>query len=88
METTKRNYIKNPSKKNLILFTLLWLLGILLMTLSMTDLFAERFFQKKYFLLYILMIGSTLSTAKVFINYRKNKNLNFHSHTEKSSDIE
>lgn len=88
METTKRNYIKNPSKKNLILFTLLWLISILLLTLSMTDFFVERFFQKKYFMLYFLMIGSTLSTAKVFINYRKNKNLNFHSHTEKSSDSE
>jgi hypothetical protein len=88
METTKRNYIKNPSKKNLILFTLLWLISILLLTLIMTDVFVERFFQKKYLTLYFLIIGSTLSTAKVFINYRKNKNLNFHSHTEKSSDIE
>jgi hypothetical protein len=88
METTKRNYIKNPSKKNLILFTLLWLISILLLTLIMTDVFVERFFQKKYLTLYFLIIGSTLSTAKVFINYRKNKNLNFHSHTEKSSDSE
>lgn len=54
----------------------------------MTDLFVERFFQKKYLTLYLLMIGSTISTAKVFINYRKNKNLNFHSLTEKSSDSE
>ena len=75
METTKRNYIKNPSKKNLTLFTLLWLLGIVLLTLSTTDLFSESFFQKKYFMIYFLMIGSTLAIVKVHTNYRKKKNI-------------
>jgi hypothetical protein len=72
METTKRNYINNPSKKNMILFTLLWLLGIILLTLSTTDLFSESFFQKKYLMIYFLMIGSTLKIVKLYINYWKN----------------
>ena len=82
METTKRNYINNPSKKNMILFTLLWLLGIILLTLSTTDFFSESFFQKKYLMIYFLMIGSTLTTAKLYINYWKNKNLNSHKNLE------
>jgi len=82
METIKRNFIKNPSKKDLILFTSLWLLGIILLTLSTTDLFTESFFQKKHFIIYFLMIGSTVTTGKLYFNYWKNKNLNSHSNAE------
>ena len=76
MKNNKRNFITNPSKKNLIIFTLLWFLGIVLLTLSATDLFTESFFQKKYVLIYFLMIGSTITTIKLYKNYWKNKNLN------------
>lgn len=82
METVKRNFIKNPSIKNLILFTLLWFVGILLLTLSATDLFTESFFQKRYVMIYFLMIGSTIATGKLYINYWKNKNLNSQSNAE------
>jgi undecaprenyl pyrophosphate phosphatase UppP len=82
METIKRNFLKNPSKKNLLLFIFLWLLGIVLLTLTTTDLFAESFFQKKYAMIYMLMIGSTIATAKRYFNYWKNKNLNSHSPAE------
>jgi hypothetical protein len=82
METVKRNFIKNPTIKNLILFTLLWFVGILLLTLSTTDLFTESFFQKKYVIIYFLMIGSTIATGKLYFNYWKNKSLNSHSNTE------
>ena len=82
METVKRNFIKNPTSKNLILFTLLWFVGIFLLTLSTTDLFSESFFQKKNVMIYFLMIGSTIATAKIHINYWKNKNLNSHSNVE------
>ena len=76
METVKRNFIKNPSIKDLILFTLLWFVGILLLTLSTTDFFTENFFQKKYVMTYFLMIGSTITTGKLYFNYWKNKNQN------------
>ena len=46
MNTMKNNFIKNPSTKNLILFTVLWTLGIVLLILSTTDLFTESFFKK------------------------------------------
>lgn len=82
METIKRNFIKNPSKKDLILFTSLWLLGIILLTLSTTDLFTESFFQKKHVIIYFLMIGSTVTIGKLYFNYWKNKNPNSHSNAE------
>jgi hypothetical protein len=82
METIKRNIVYNQSKKNLILFTFIWILSITLLTLSITDLFTESFFQKRYSMIYILMIGSTIATRKIHINYWKNKKLNSHSNAE------
>ena len=76
MKDSKRNFIKNPSKKNLVTFTILWLLGIVLLTLSITNLFTESFFQGKYVMIYLLMIGSTIATIKLYRNYWRNRNLN------------
>lgn len=74
MEIAKKNWKNNPSKKNLILFTGLWFLGIALLILSTTDLFKESFFQKKNLMIYFLIVGSTLATAKLHCKYWKNKN--------------
>jgi hypothetical protein len=82
MESVKRNFIKNPTIKNLILFILPWFVGILLLTLSATDLFTESFFQKKYVAIYFLMISSTIATGKLYFYYWKNKSLNSHSNPE------
>jgi hypothetical protein len=73
MENAKKNWKKNPSKKNLVLFTGLWFLGITLLILSTTDLFKESFFQKKNLTIYLLIIGSTLAAAKLHFKYWKNK---------------
>jgi hypothetical protein len=75
METKKRNFFTNPSKKNLLLFTPLWFLGISLSTLSMTDLFTESFLQKKYIMTYFSMITSTIVIALLYFFYWRNKNL-------------
>jgi len=82
MGKLKKNWMNNPSKKNVILFTGASFLGIALLILSTTNLFTESFFQKKYLLIYFLMIGSTVATIKLNINYWKNKNLNSNSNTE------
>lgn len=67
--------IKNPSKNNLILFSLIWLISNGLLIISLTDLFSESFFQKKYFMIYLSMVISTYVVLKLFINYLKlNKN--------------
>jgi uncharacterized protein involved in response to NO len=82
LETIKRNFMQNPSIKNLVLITLLWFVGIILLTLSTTDLSTESFFQKKYVMIYFLIIGSTIAIGKLYFNYWKNKSLNSHSKAE------
>lgn len=72
MEAIKKSFISHPTKKTLFLFTLVWVLGMMLLTLSVTDLFTESFFQKGYLMIYFLMAASTLVTVKLYFNYWKN----------------
>lgn len=69
----KCSWIKNPTLKQVILFTTLSLGGLILLILSMTNLFSEPLFQKNYIMLYPLMLGSIFSTVIVHINYRRSK---------------
>ena len=73
MKTKKNNWINNPSRKQLLLFTLVYFIAILLLVLSMTNLFTESIIQKKYIMIYFLIIGSTLAIIKVHHNYWKLK---------------
>jgi hypothetical protein len=82
MEIAKKNWMNNPSKMQLIAFTGLWLLGVLLLVLSVTDFFKESFFQKTSVIIYFLMIASTIATIKLHINYRKVRVLNSGSNLE------
>ncbi|WP_275316972.1 hypothetical protein [Tenacibaculum bernardetii] len=79
MKDKKNSFITNPTKKHIIIFGLLWFIGITLLTLSITDLFTESFFQKNYVMIYFLMIGSTMTTGKLYHNYWKNRTLKSHS---------
>jgi len=73
MNTTKDNFYRNPSKNTLLLFTFLWLLGNALLLLSITNLFTESFFHYANVMIYVLMVGSTITIIKLYTNYRKNK---------------
>ena len=75
MKDKQENFLTTPTKKHLIIFGLLWFISISLLTLSITDLFTEIFFQKNYVMMYFLMIGSTVATGKLYFNYWKNKTL-------------
>ena len=66
------NWINNPTKKQLIFTILLGLTAFILLLLSMTNLFTETPFQRKYFILDFLLIGSALSIYKVCRSYYKN----------------
>ena len=76
MKNKKESFLTNPGKKHLIIFGLLWFISNVLLTLSITDLFTESFFQKNYVMMYFLMFGSTITTGKLYFNYWKNKTLN------------
>ncbi|MBK3519374.1 hypothetical protein [Carboxylicivirga marina] len=73
MKPTQNNILKHPSKKNLIIITAVWLISMVLLVLSMTDLFTEKPFQKSYLLMYFLMLSSTVSVIKMHMNYQRNK---------------
>ena len=82
MTDKKESFLTNPTKKHLVIFGLLWFVSISLLTLSITDLFTESFFQKNYTMMYFLMFGSTVVTGKLYFNYWKNKTLNSHQNAE------
>lgn len=68
----KDTWINHPTKKQLLLVIITWFIGSSLLVLSVTDLFTESFFQKEYIMMYFILIGSSYTTFKVFVNYRKN----------------
>jgi uncharacterized protein involved in response to NO len=73
MKKAKNVWITNPSKRQVILFSILWLIGIALLVISMTDLFTKSIFQRKYIMMYLLILGSTVTIFKLFRNYFKYK---------------
>lgn len=76
METDKRNFFEYPSKRTLIIFTSICFLGILLLTLVITDLFTESFFKNASAMTYLMMIGAVATVVKLYQNYWKNKDVN------------
>ncbi len=77
MEKIKNNFIQHPTRKNLFVFTSLWLLGTSLLVLSMTDLFTESFFQKGHSGIYLILISSTTFLSKLYVNYWKTSKIKF-----------
>ena len=73
MQSTN-NWINNPTKKQLFLVIIVGLIGFIFLLLAMTNFFTETPFQGKYFMLYILQIGATLTVYKVCRSYFKNNN--------------
>lgn len=75
MEKIRHNYIKHPTKKFLIIFLVLWIISNFLLISSITNFFTESFFNRRYTLMYFLMIWPSISVIKLILNYKKNKNL-------------
>jgi len=69
----KRNWVTHPTKRNLLIILTVWTIGISLLIISTTNLFTESFFNKKYILIYAMMIMSTWTTSKVTLNYFKTR---------------
>ena len=65
------SWFECPSKKQLIILIIIWLFGITLSILAISDLFSQNFFQKGSLIMYFLMIGATLSIIRVWSNYKK-----------------
>jgi hypothetical protein len=70
----QHNYIKQPTKKFLIIFLVLWIISNFLLISSITNFFTESFFNRRYTLTYFLMIWSSISAIKLILNYKKTIN--------------
>ena len=69
----QRNWVTHPTKRNLLIIVTIWCVGNGLLILSTTDLFTESFINKKYVMIYAMMIMSTWTTFKVLRNYSKTR---------------
>ena len=72
----KRNWVTHPTKRNLMIIVTVWFIANGLLILSTTDFFTESFLNKKYILIYAIMIMSTLTTFKVILNYSRTRRTN------------
>ncbi|GAB4092836.1 hypothetical protein [Flaviaesturariibacter terrae] len=62
------------TRKRLVVFTVVWAAGLLLMILAMTDLFRESLFRKNHlFSLLNFMLLPTVSFVLLLSMYRKHK---------------
>ena len=71
MEKPKISWMKNPTKKQVLLVFFTWFVSIFLITIVMTDFFGKNFLQKGYFTIYLLIIIATAIVIRVVRNYWK-----------------
>jgi len=70
---SKVAWTKNPTKKQVFVFSALGVVSFFLIIVSITDFFSRSFFQRGYFTIYFMMIVVTGIWIRLFRNYRKNK---------------
>ena len=70
----KNNFYYHPSKTQLVLVLSAFIIGNIMLVFVMKNFFTEGIFQSKYFVLYFLMLGSLITTAKVCLNYYEESN--------------
>lgn len=71
---TENNFYHHPFKTQLVLVMSAFIIENIMLVFAMTNFFTEGIFQSKYFVLYFLMLGSLINTAKVCLNYYKKSN--------------
>ncbi len=69
------NWYKNPTKKTLIIFGLLWLVSNMLLVLALTDLFTESILKTNNILITPYIIGSTSAVLGLYLRYYKKNNI-------------
>jgi uncharacterized membrane protein YwaF len=69
------DFIKFPSKKLVVSFTILWFIGFTFLLLAATDLFTANPLKTEYAMLYFMTFVSALFMVLLNINYQKNKSI-------------
>lgn len=67
----KQNWTNNPTKKQVIQFSIAWFVTLILIILVLTNLFTEPFSFSKNPALCFLFITGSFGLIRVFINYFK-----------------
>ena len=67
----KRNWVKDPTGKEVALVFLVWLTGITLVLLAGTDLFRETFFVSKNIIVGFLVLISTFFMLRLVFSFLK-----------------
>jgi hypothetical protein len=73
MANYSAGWTKSPSKKQVITFFSLWLIGSLLLLIAMTNFFTENPLKSKKLQLCWLQIIATFSMIRIWFNYLKVK---------------
>ena len=68
-----KNWIANPTKKQVIFHVSLCLIGWVLLLLPMTNFFTESPFKRSYFIFYFILVSTMVTAIKVVLNYYRNK---------------
>ena len=73
MELNKKaDWVRNPTKKIVILYIVLTFIASLLIILAITDFFSENPFQMKNVLMFLLLIYPIWNCLKLVRNYTNN----------------
>ena len=78
MDETEKDWVKNPTIKQLSYVIILWVVSIEFIIISITDKFTKSFIQNDQYIMYLLILGSTLTVIYMIRNYFKNKKINQH----------
>jgi hypothetical protein len=73
MENVKHNWVKNPTSKQTLIAFSAWLIGAAMIIISVTNLFTESLFNRRYTVLLLLLLASTATMISVGANYFKNR---------------
>jgi len=68
-----RNWLRNPSKKQVILVSVIWFVGFACNLLAYTNFFTELPTDNKYIIVHVLQLSATLITAVALFNYFRNR---------------
>jgi hypothetical protein len=75
MDWFKKDWFENPTKLNLIVLISIWVVGIVFMVPAMTDFFKGSFFNRKYLMMYFLIIASTFTILKHLNSFLAKENI-------------
>ena len=70
--TRTNSWFRNPSKRQVSIITVVWLIGVTLLTAGVTDLYKESIFQMPG-TIKTLIAGSAFAVLGAYVRYAKSK---------------